>query len=386
MLAASTTALVLQPGQQLRFAIAGAGGLVQVAPEAAGLRLEARLIDPAAADLQLDLARMAGYGDLLMLQEGDTLDIGLTTSTSAMLSFAFVRVELDLAVPGAPRLLLNGRPLANSTTIRSLLISQRVPGFRVRQQGNRVSQHRWTVTSASGFYMPVVVTAGGDVFTLGNVAHRDQRRHILGLGSGAYAMDLSPAGQGGSIDFNDAVLQVKRSSASLPTPVAGLAMLAGSGAVALTASQAVLGDGGAQTVITSDRGTTSLDLGAGNDLVIRQGQQADRLSLGAGDDRVILGSRPGQALVRLGTGRDTVVLGSDHWSVGDDATALDRVLDFNPLVDRLELLGAAPYSLKRQGRSLLLSVGNRPRLLLEGVTSIAAVHAAIIRPGPQASR
>ncbi|MEB3331541.1 MAG: LamG-like jellyroll fold domain-containing protein, partial [Synechococcaceae cyanobacterium] len=425
LFASGSTSLLLEPGQQLRALLSrGNAPLVEQPPlqvnaDGSGLRLQlgaagapelvlrASLTAASEVDLQLESARRIGLGDLLFFNAGDQVDVDVWSSCGFTNTLGFVRVDIDLGDdPANPRLSVAGNALRNDDAFRRIVSDNLDPGLRVSQGGDNHSSHLWTVTD-TGFYSPVMISQLGEVFALGTAINRDRQVHLQGLGDGAYGFEDLAADQGSDFDHNDGILRIQRRAAA----VSPVVLATGAGGLELAGAVNLLGDRNNQLVSTSALQASRITLAAGRDTVLRQGHHADAIDLGADDDALVLGRQGGGASIRLGEGRDRVIIGNgsrlapgdpDHSQAaageangpvsaevsGEAPAALprrpDRLADFDPSRDHLLVVGNAPVQLEQTPEGVLLRLDAQPLLLLEGLSSTETVQAAIAQEGQAA--
>ena len=63
-------------------------------------------------------------------------------------------------------------------------------------------------SSAAGFYAPVIITQGGEVFTFGASTASDGHQHVKLLGTNTFGFEDLLASQGSDWDFNDTKIRV----------------------------------------------------------------------------------------------------------------------------------------------------------------------------------
>ena len=384
----STSAVLLSSGQQLRALLQDRNGTVTTAPlevetASSGLTLRiganrlvlnAALSDANAVDQQLELARRAGLGDLLYLQDQDQVDVQLFSSCANTNSLAFLRVDIATdEVSGEPLILVAGVPVSNSEAFRQRVRQHLDPAFLVSQGGaaNLTTSHVWRVSSGTGFYTPVMLTPSGEVFVLGSALNRDGRVHLRGLGDGAFAFEDLAADQGSDFDYNDGVLIVRRRAAAAVAE-ASVVAASGAGALELTGAQALRSASEGQLIRTSGVAANVLTLTGGGGVVLRQGSQADAISLAGGGNLLVMGRQGAGGRISLADGPDQLVIGLGTRDASASATP-DRLSGFDPVEDRILLVGDGELVMQPTAEGLVLLLEDQPVLLLEGVVNAGAI-------------
>jgi hypothetical protein len=393
----SVSTLVLSPGQHLRALLQQGNHTLQMSPalrvESNGngltlrvgadeLVIHAALSQPSNVQQQLELARRAGLGDLLYLQDQELVDVQLFSSCANTNTLAFLKVDIAIdSASGEGQITVAGQPLSPSVVFRQLLLSHLDPGFQVSQGGalNQVSSHVWSVSSGTGFYTPVMLSQTGDAYGLGTAMNRDGRLHLRGIGDGAYAFEDLAADQGSDFDYNDGVIVVRpRQVAAVPP---SLVAASGAGAVELAGANVLISDSAGQLVRSSAVSANVLVLSGGHGVVLREGWQADGISLSGGDNLLAMGRQGAGGLISLGSGTDQLVIGLGTRDASAPSRP-DRLSGFDLSQDRLLLVGEGALGYQATADGLLLSLDGLPLLLLEGVTESNALAAAIVRDQP----
>ena len=100
------------------------------------LLLRASIANQTAAASELTVAQKAGLGDLLYLNNGETLDISLASSCGNTNTYAFVKVDLRIDATGASMFSIadaNGGAMA-AIAERGLLVTEMIPGLPATSQ------------------------------------------------------------------------------------------------------------------------------------------------------------------------------------------------------------------------------------------------------------
>ena len=100
------------------------------------LLLRASIASQTAAASELAVAQKAGLGDLLYLNNGETLDISLASSCGNTNTYAFVKVDLRIDATGASMFSIadaNGGSMA-AIAERGLLVTEMIPGLPATSQ------------------------------------------------------------------------------------------------------------------------------------------------------------------------------------------------------------------------------------------------------------
>ena len=334
----STSQVELASGQELRFALSRrnqpiiVGCDLQVSQSGSGLSLaisttgastpdfvlRAEIASQTSSATEMAAATKAGLGDLLFLHNYETLDVSLSSSCANTNTYAFVKVNLTMAVDGSASFYIedsNGTPVpvANTEEFRSVVRNNLDSGFQVAQGGNSTTLHNWEVSNGTGFYAPVMLSQNGDVYFIGSF-NADGSQHIKPVGDGVFSFeDLS--GAASDFDYNDGVLRISRrvaanSSGSLVTAF-GYAP-----ATYLGGSLNFLSTDYPQLIHSNGTGGNLIKTGSAADTVVLYGS-ADQLYLGGGADYVHILS---------GSSDNDINLGFDNDS--------DRVFIYRPLADQ----------------------------------------------------
>ena len=394
--------VLLGSGQELRFALSrrdratllgcefqiseAAGGLTlalnTIGAGTPDLVLRASIANQTAAASELAVAQKAGLGDLLYLNNGETLDISLASSCGNTNTYAFAKVDLRIDATGASVFSIadaNGgsMPVANTDAFRTALRNNLAAGFLVAQGGNNTTSHTWTVTSGSGFYAPVMLSQIGDVYFIGSF-NADGNQHIKPVGDGAFSFeDLS--GDSSDFDYNDGVLRLSRPVAASndsrsvvigsSTSAAATYLSGGLNYTAPNATQFIHSNGSGGNLITTGSGGDTVVLYANN----------DRVSLGAGQDRVHILSGSTDNTINLGLDADADRV-YFYRPLGEQD--LSYLYNFDPTLDTISLVNldstsSTGFSISATKATLLLD--NRPMLELIGSFSSDRLSAAIRR-------
>jgi ABC-type amino acid transport substrate-binding protein len=397
LFAGGSSAVLLSPGQQLRGLLlqgnsplpttpplqvetSGTGLTIRLGADLLVLRAELSLSN--SVDQRLELARRAGFGELLYLEDQELVDVQLLSSCANTNTLAFLKVDIATdSASGQPRITVAGQPVSNTAEFRQFLLQHLDPGFRVAQGGspNLATRHVWSVSSGTGFYTPVMLSQSGEVFLLGSALNRDGRVHLRGIGDGAYAFEDLAADQGSDFDFNDGVLVVQRRSAT--GEAASFVSASGSGAIDLGGAAVLQSASNHQLIRTSGVAANVLTLAGFDVVVLRQGWQADRISLAGGNNLIAMGRQGAGGSLSLGGGQDVLLVGLGTLTTVKTERP-DRVSGFDPAHDRLLLVGEGRLDLQATAAGILLSLDGRPLLMLEGVNDQRQLSAAIERDRP----
>lgn len=218
-LALGTQSILLRPGEELRFALLSGHDTITLQPDAVVTGVSGGSLTVSVGNLTLsattnnDLSSGALLADaqrrtdlpLLYLDQGQTLDLLLTGSTSLTNSLAFVRLDVDLN--GAVS--LNGINLSEGAAFRSEVAKSLDAGGTFIFSGTETSpvSANWTVAGKSGYYAPVLKSGTQELFVLG-LANSDGAEHIRLLGENIFGFEDLTVAQGGDFDFNDLIVGI----------------------------------------------------------------------------------------------------------------------------------------------------------------------------------
>ena len=394
--------VLLSSGQELRIALSRRNRPTVLAPElqisqtdgglilalsttgasTPDLLLRASIASATAATTELAIAQKAGLGDLLYLNNGESLNISLASSCRNTNTYAFVKVDLSIDASGGSVFSINDAngnaiPLANNDAFRAAIRSNLSPGFLVAQGGNRTTLHSWTVASGSGFYAPVMLSQNGDVFFIGSF-NADGRQHIKPVGDGAFSFeDLS--GANSDFDYNDGVLRIIRGdTATLASARSIVFGQANSGATYLSGGINFSALNKSQFIHSNRSGSNLISTGSANDTLVLY-TNGDRGSLGAGKDRLHILSGSSNNNIDLGFDTDADRV---YFYRPTAEQNLSSLLNFDPLVDTISLVNldstaSSSFTITPTKATLLLD--NKPMLELIGAFSTDSLKTALRR-------
>jgi hypothetical protein len=395
MVSGSSTQVNLRRGQQLRFGrrhddggiewlkglpLSGGGGAMTLRfgdGERDQLQVGMELTSAVAAASGLALPQKSGLGDFLYLQQGETLQIQLSSSCGNTNTYGLVRVDVD---PLNGQLSVAGVPMDDAVAFRAAVRDSLLPDLRISQGGNRTTRLSWTMMAGDGYYAPVILTQLGDVFFPGDTINRDGRRHCRSLGDGVYAFEDLAADQNSDFDFNDGLLIISRGTAALPYYHVSSEI-----AKPLYLSHDIqLRTGNANQLLhlLGDRNT--IYSGAGNDTAFLYGQ-SDWLELGDGADRVHLLSGSGGHQLELGPDQAQDKL---YLYTPDAKQSPSVVIDFDASRDQLILAdgdNASRFDLRLDPDMVSVMYDSQPLLQLLGSFDSSSLSKAVIRQARQAN-
>ena len=341
------------------------------------LQVGMELTNAVATASGLALPQKSGLGDLLYLQQGETLQIQLTSSCGNTNTYGLVRVDVD---PLNGQLSVAGVPMHDAGAFRAAVRASLLPDLQLSQGGNRTTRLSWTLTGVDGYYAPVILTQLGDVFFPGETINRDGHRHIRSLGDGVFAFEDLAADQNSDFDFNDGLLIVSRA------PAAPTEYHASSGEIAkpLYLSHDVhLQTGNANQLLHLFGDRNTVFSGGGNDTAILYGHSAS-LELGDGADSVhLLGGSGGH---HIDFGRDQAA-DRLYLNASDAEQLLSTVVNFDATRDQLVLSdggNASRFDLRIDPDTVTVLYDSKPLLQLLGSFDSSSLNRAVVRQSRQA--
>ena len=395
MFSGSSTQVNLRQGQKLRFGrrhndgsiewlkgvqLGGASGSMTLRfgdGERDQLQVGMELTSAVATASGLALPQKSGLGDLLYLQQGETLQIQLSSSCGNINTYGLVRVDVD---PLNGQLSVAGVAMHDAGAFRAAVRASLLPDLQLSQGGNRTTQLAWTVNAGDGYYAPVILTQLGDVFFPGDTINRDGHRHIRSLGDGVFAFEDLAADQNSDFDFNDGLLIVSRAPAAPAEYHVDYNNLDYSEAAKpLYLSHDInlrAGDGNQLLHLLGDRNVAFS--GSGNDTAILYGYSAN-LNLGAGADRVHLLSNGGGHQIDLGRDQAADRL---YLYAPDGEQLPSVVVDFDASRDKLILAdgnNASRFELRLDPTMASVLYDSKPLLQLLGSFDSSSLNTAVIR-------
>ncbi|MEW6256115.1 MAG: hypothetical protein AB1592_09170 [Pseudomonadota bacterium] len=208
----------LPAGDQLRFAVLGDDQSVNDAPDVAlttdasgavqatvgGLHIAA-----AANNALSDAADLAGAQrstglPFVFLQSGETLKVELAGSAANTNTLAFVRVDVD-ATNGA--MSVAGVAYGDTPAFTEAVRNHLDAGFLESRSGDFKAEAAWTVSGATGFYAPVLITPVGNTFVVGT-ANPGGYEHVRMFGENTFGFEDLAFDQGSDFDYNDMVMRL----------------------------------------------------------------------------------------------------------------------------------------------------------------------------------
>ena len=390
MFAGSSTQVNLRQGQNLRFGrrhndgsiewlkglqLGGDGNSMTLRfgdGEHDQLQVRMELTNAVATASGLALPQKSGLGDLLYLQQGENLQIQLTSSCANTNTYGLVRVDVN---PLNGELSVAGVSMHDAGAFRAAVRASLLPDLQLSQGGNRTTRLSWTLTGVDGYYAPVILTQLGDVFFPGETINRDGHRHIRSLGDGVFAFEDLAADQNSDFDFNDGLLIVSRAAAASAEYHVSSSEIA----KPLYLSHDVhLQTGNANQLLHLFGDRNTVFSGGGNDTAILYGHSAN-LNLGAGADRVHLLSSGGGHQIDLGRDQAADRL---YLYAPDGEQPPNVVVDFDASRDQLILAdgnNASRFELRLDPTMVSVLYDSKLLMQLLGSFDSSSLNTAVIR-------
>lgn len=214
-----TQTIHLGVGEELRFALKTGNDVVNADPsvtvtsaangavniDVGGVRLTAGSDNILSEFSQMATVQRMYDNAVVYLQQGQQVDVNIAGSAANTNTLHFVKVDID---PTSQQLSVAGMAFANSTEFRDAVKSNFDGGYTATNgNGNFNSTTTWTVAGATGLYVPVLVTASGDVFVVGDT-NSDGAAHIRTFGENTFGFEDLSVSQGADFDFNDMVMKL----------------------------------------------------------------------------------------------------------------------------------------------------------------------------------
>jgi hypothetical protein len=210
----------LKVGQQLHFAVQTGNDVIQQLPNVQVTGGETLSVKVAGTFGTFDLtahvdntlsssATLAGsqreYNEpWVFLNQGQQLHVEVAGSAQNINTIHFVHLDIDRAGNWS----VGGVGYGNTDAFRAAVQANWDPGFvSSGGRGNFHDDGNWTVSKGSGFYAPVLVTEGGDIFVIGK-ANVDGRDHIRSFGENTFGFEDLRADQHSDFDYNDLVMKL----------------------------------------------------------------------------------------------------------------------------------------------------------------------------------
>jgi hypothetical protein len=215
--------IYLKVGQQLHFAVQTGNDAIQRLPNVQVTGNDTLSVKVAGAFGTLDLtahvdntlshsATLAGsqreYNEpWVFLNQGQQLHVEVAGSAQNVNTIHFVHLDVDRAGNWS----VGGVGYGNSDAFRAAVQANWDPGFvSSGGRGDFHSDGNWTASKGTGFYAPVLVTEGGDIFVIGK-ANVDGRDHIRSFGENTFGFEDLRADQHSDFDYNDLVMKLTMS-------------------------------------------------------------------------------------------------------------------------------------------------------------------------------
>lgn len=210
----------LPVGQQLRFAVQTGNDVIQQLPDVlvtgdntlsvrvAGtfgtLNLTAE-VDNTLSVTTTSAGSQREYDEpWIFLTHGQQANVDVAGSAHNINTIHFVRLDVDRAGDWS----VDGVAYGNTDAFRSAVRDNWDAGFvSTGGRGNFQDDFNWTASSGTGFYAPVLVTEGGDIFVIGQ-ANVDGRDHIRLFGENTFGFEDLRADQNSDFDYNDLVMKL----------------------------------------------------------------------------------------------------------------------------------------------------------------------------------
>ena len=213
----------LPAGQQMHFAVqtgdntinlvpgvvvgAGTGSSqsVHVNTDGGTLSLSAHVDNTLTTSQSLANAQRQYDQPWMYLSQGEAVHVDVAGSAWNVNTVHFVHIDVN-ATTGAWS--VGGIAYGNTDAFRGAVQANWDPGFQATGgHGSFQTATNWTTSTGTGFYAPVMQTAGGDTFVIGT-ANVDGRSHIRTYGGNTFGFEDLRADQHSDFDYNDLVMHV----------------------------------------------------------------------------------------------------------------------------------------------------------------------------------
>ena len=210
----------LPVGQQLHFAVQSGNDVIQQLPSVVvtgddtltvkvtgtfgTLNLTAD-VDNTLSPTATSAASQREYDEpWVFMSEGQRAHVDIAGSAHNMNTIHFVRLDVDRGGNWS----VDGVGYGNTDAFRSAVRDSWDSGFvSTGGRGNFHDDFTWTASSGTGFYAPVLVTEGGDIFVIGE-SNVDGRDHIRLFGENVFGFEDLRADQNSDFDYNDLVMKL----------------------------------------------------------------------------------------------------------------------------------------------------------------------------------
>jgi Domain of unknown function (DUF4114) len=135
------------------------------------------------------------------------MTVELAGSSANSNTLGFVRVDMD---PATGQWSVGGVAHGDTAAFQQAVRSHMDAGIWETHGGDFSGTAHWTVSGATGYYAPVLITQSGQVFVVG---HDNPGGHeqIRMFGENTFGFEDLAYNQGSDFDFNDMVMKLKPS-------------------------------------------------------------------------------------------------------------------------------------------------------------------------------
>lgn len=209
----------LQVGQQLHFAVQDRNGTIVTDSAAAmtlnddgtanidvgGIVLSAEVDNNLSAIAQSAAVQRMYDLPLVYLTEGEQVTVEVAGSAANTNTLSFVRVNFN---PATGAISVGDEVAANSDAFREAVKDELNNGYEKSLGGGDFSDvSQWTVTGATGYYAPVLITESGEIMIFGN-NNADGNEYLRTFGENSFGFEDLTAAQGSDFDYNDMLVKV----------------------------------------------------------------------------------------------------------------------------------------------------------------------------------
>lgn len=211
----------LAVGQQLHFAVQTGNDVIQRLPDVlvtgddvlsvrvsgsfGTVNVRAAVDNTLSADATVAGSQREYNEPWLFLNQGQQAHVEVAGSAQNVNTIHFVEIDVN---PSTGAWSVGGVAYGNTSAFRAAVQANWDPGIAVTGgNGNFHTDVDWAPSSGSGYYAPVLVTQGGDIFVIGS-ANVDGRDHIRMYGENTFGFEDLRADQHADFDYNDLVMKL----------------------------------------------------------------------------------------------------------------------------------------------------------------------------------